>query len=386
MNIHYSKPSHCFFIILFLITVVFSTDVFAQQDVPVTSAQDKQDENENEQEDWNLGSFRLEVRRSSDPLKYRLSGEKSLKDYRFVGRVGGVAFAAVAELGQTLQGKSLQLKYNPSNLDGDRFAVIVGEEVILQSLPDWILLPVARYANSESNACVSLFGAKTTDESYDIVYHLALADTMLGLRLLQADILLIDLAETWMLPKKNGRTILGLGETEQNLFPRSAANILAEAMQLESFQSWVLTDVGERVQVELDNGKLYFTGQPYYYFWRSDFDAYQREIDRLIAEAQQYRKTGKVAEHNAIIDRVNKMVPTVTKVENLTNKMKTLHAEVHKFNPAVSKAVEATVFYAALFRYIRAKDPGNWQQFLTSLPPVSSLPLVRTPTRWVRPH
>jgi hypothetical protein len=76
-----------------------------------------------------------------------------------------------------------------------------------------MLIPIVNYANSDYNAVVSLFGEKTTEDTYDIVYHPAFENTLLGIRLLQADIIFFDLGETWQLPKLEGQTILGAGET-----------------------------------------------------------------------------------------------------------------------------------------------------------------------------
>ena len=39
-------------------------------------------------------------------------------------------------------------------------------------------VPVARYADSRHNACVSLFGEQQDDAFYDIVYHQAFGDTL----------------------------------------------------------------------------------------------------------------------------------------------------------------------------------------------------------------
>jgi len=55
-------------------------------------------------------------------------------------------------------------------------------------------------------------GPNTSDTVYDIVYHEEFQNTLVGLRLLQADMLLFDLNETWQLPKFAGNVILGLGE------------------------------------------------------------------------------------------------------------------------------------------------------------------------------
>ena len=80
-------------------------------------------------------------------------------------------------------------------------------------LPDWQLIPIAKYADdNEYNACVSLFGPKPTLSKYDIIYHKAFKNTLLGLRLFQMDILLKDLDSFWDIPQLGGQVILGTGE------------------------------------------------------------------------------------------------------------------------------------------------------------------------------
>jgi hypothetical protein len=335
---------------------------------------------------WELGRYQLVNGPSSGPLQSRLTGRDSLSSYGFVGKVGGVAFAGIAEPGPTLNGKPIRLVYESSRPDGERFAIEIGGKQHFQNLPDWILIPVARYVTSDYNACVSLFGPKTSESHYDIVYHQALRDTLLGLRLLQADILFIDLGEMWNLPRFNGKIVLGKGESEPTTQNREAAIDLQSVLEMASFQSWVLTDVGETIRVNLKGDALEFSGLPYYHFWIADTAGYEREFERLKRQAEKLLAAGDVAGHNRIVQQANNLEPKVQVVSHLTESMKQRRETIRRYNQLVYDAATRTMRYAAFFRYVERHFPASWKAFSTSLPGAAPQPKVETPVRWATTH
>lgn len=292
----------------------------------------------------------------------------SLGSYPFVSGVGGVAFAGVAKPGPSLAAHEVRPAYDPSRPDGQRFAVEVAGDAHFQSAPDWILVPAAVYASSVYNACVSLFGPASSETHYDIVYHEAFENTLLGLRLLQADILFFDLNETWRLPRLDGKTVLGLGEAEPGSLDLASAIRVSSGLGQERFQSWVLTDQDEPIGVDLVGGELRFTGLPYYHFWVSDLERYRREVDRLAALARAEAEAGDVAAHNRIVRQINAMEPEVREVKGMTKRMRSLREAIRDYNPAVYDAAMLTMRYAAFFRYLKERQPEAWREFLRSLP------------------
>jgi hypothetical protein len=257
---------------------------------------------------WELGRLQLLADRpSSGPLRSTLA-HGSLASYRFVS-AAGVAFGGVAAPGPTLGPGPIRLAYDRSRPDGQRLVVMVGGAAYPQTLPDWILAPVARYADSPHHACVSLFGEKKTEEHFDIVYHEAFRNRLLGLRLLHADVLLFDLNETWRLPRLGGQAVLGLGEAEPASIDRPSAVRIHDALRRASYRSWLLTDSGERIHVELAAGELRFTGSPYYFFWTSDLDGYRRDRERLVSRAKELRATPEIREYLDLFDRLAAMEP-----------------------------------------------------------------------------
>lgn len=333
---------------------------------------------------WELGRYRFFTDAPSPPLQFNLADSGGLGSYGFVSSVGGVAFGAVASPGSAVEGQRIRLRYNASAQDGGRLQVVVGDNTLQAELPDWMLVPIARYAASKFDSCVSLFGPKTTDTQYDIVYHENFQNTLLGLRLLQADMLLFDLGETWQLPKFGGAVILGLSETAPRRLDGSAARRIEGALANASFQSWVMTDQSESIVFEGDRGRLSIGGQPYYYFWTSNAEAVQQRQDALYQRALQAKAASQVAEHNRIVNQINQMVPDVREVATLTANMKGARDALRQFNGPVYDAATNTMRYAAFFRYVRKLDPDGWSQFVEQLRSVAVTPHVVTPTKWAK--
>jgi hypothetical protein len=272
---------------------------------------------------WELGRLQLLADRpASAPLRSALV-RGSLASYRFVS-AAGVAFGGVATPGPTLGPAPIRVAYDRSRPDGQRLVVTVGGAAHPQPLPDWILAPVARYADSPYHACVSLFGAQSTDEHFDIVYHEAFQNRLLGLRLVHADILLFDLNETWRLPRRAGLAVLGLGEVELGSIDRPSALKVHEALRRAPYRSWLITDSEERIQVDLVGGELRFTGQPYYFFWTSDLDGYRQERDRLVNRAKALRATPELREYLDLFDRLAAMEPRRLEWNRLVGRVKEL--------------------------------------------------------------
>jgi hypothetical protein len=314
-------------------------------------------------------------------------GPGSLGSYGFVGKVGGVAFGGVAVPGRALASKSVSLVYDSGKADGSRLGVQIGDAVYVQDLPDWLLVPIAKYADSDYNACVSLFGERTNDASYDIVYHPAFQNTILGLRLLQADILLFDIANMWRLPAFEGKVALGKGESPPEGLAQASANKVTSVLRNFSFQSWVLTDQEAPIVFKTtEEGELNFTGEPYYYFWTSDFDAYKRSWKTLVEQAKALRAAGNTGEYNRVAMQINSLEPKVTEVKSLTSGLKSISGDMRKLNPQVYDAATSTVRYAAFFRYVKRTNQQAWTAFLQKMNTIRPLPDIVTPTSWSRQH
>lgn len=233
----------------------------------------------------------------SSPIHLRIK----LVSPRFVGKVGGVAFGAVARPSGRPGFTSLSLSYRPEKRDGDRFWLTVDGREFSTPIYDWQLVPIAKFAESPYKSCVTLFGELDAGEEGKrllangdgvLNYHSAFVDTLLGLRLFQLDIL-IDEPYATELPTQNGRYLLGAGEPP----PDSNANIggwnalvrfrdsLGSELRVKT-RSYVITDEGRDIRFSFDGGGLHFTGEPYIYFFllKEEFPGYdEAAVNRRIA-------------------------------------------------------------------------------------------------------
>jgi hypothetical protein len=336
------------------------------------------------QGDWSLGPYTFTSGGPSAPLQYSLAGGGGLGSYDFVSGVGGVAFSAVAKPDTAVKDKPIVLHYDRTTMDGHRLQIVAEGTTATADLPDWMLIPIARFADSDYDACVSLFGPNTTASAYDIVYHASFQNTLLGLRLLQADMILFDIGETWRLPQRGGVVSLGVGETAPRQMDEASARTIEAALQGGSFQSWVMTDQDEDVIFGLQDRRLEFTGEPYYYFWTSNVEDIQAAQQGLESQVRALRAAGRIAESNRIVEQINAMTPTVTEVTNLTRRLKQERGALRRFNAPVYNAATQTMRYSAFFRYVKKQNQSGWRDFLRETASVAIQPELVTPTRWAR--
>ena len=228
-----------------------------------------------EEESWTIGNIHLIIQpKAHPPLKIRSTGRASLESYDFVGKVGGVNFEQVATPAAETAAKSIELFYDRKALNGFRLVIKVGSATFRPPLADWLLIPIAEFANSEFTSATSLFGeGPDSDNFYYIKYHPAFIDSLLGIRLLQADLLLMNPKQTNSLPMKNGQVVLGHGEfLPMKTLNQEILQILGKLMGNQKATSWVLTDIEAPASFSIQGGQFQIHSSPYYYFWRKDED------------------------------------------------------------------------------------------------------------------
>jgi hypothetical protein len=348
---------------------------------------------------WTIGlrKFHVDAKRS-DPLKIRMKEDKSLKSLDFVGRVGGVAFCTAARPDGSVTG-SLKLSYDGKSADGKRLHVTIGRRAFTLRIPDWQLIPIARYADSEFNSCVSLFGPQTDKKHWDIVYHESFLGQLLGMRLLQADILFMDLYSNYLLPERNGSVISGEGEEVPREMPETAMQSLQRILKKYDKQSWVLTDEKSDIRFGIAGDSAFtITGTPYYHFWTAKRTAERgRQLDSLSeaarelnAEWEEYgssstlevqRSMGRTAQRLSLQADSIRNNMHVNEVTGLIKEMRANSHLLDRFNKPVWSAVCNTARFAAFFRYVKSADPGGWSSFLRSIRGVDVMPHVKTPNR-----
>jgi hypothetical protein len=383
-------------------------------------------------EDWTLGSrrFSTNAAMAAAPLRLTSTGRSSLTAFRFVGRVGGVSFEAVAQPDQSLTGKSIELAYDPSRADGSRLVVRVGSTVLRTNIPDWQLRPIVEFADSPYNAVVSLFGEGPEPKKYYYPqYHDAMKDTLMGMRVLQADILFMSLDQHWRIPRYDGKLLLGAGEQDSRERPSmDAARKLNATLVGHKWRSWVLTDTGTQPTFGAVNGELVVRAKPYYYFWNvneKENDALAQARNQLVDEHNRLIASAKanINGHNGLVAAFNgssdaerrrtlraqmdqlqaeihtqeanikalraridseQIEPKVFEVTDVTTAMRTQDGALAAYNPAVYSAYQRLAQYASFFRYAKNNNSANWQSFRRTIANVSVQPSVKTPTAWER--
>lgn len=343
-------------------------------------------------------------------LEKTFEAPKDLGDYDFLQQVGGVAFQCVARPEQGFPSGRLSLRYNAKKPDGRRLSLVAGKDTLVAALYDWQLVPIAKYADSKYQSCMSMFGPQTTQQAYHLVYHPALLNTLLGVRLSQCDALFFDLSEFWKLPEFGNKLVLGAGESEgEQGSALQAALALSSVFQTEArYQAYVFTDAGEDVHIGRRGQTLALTGAPYYYFWTSDQAVFVANRNRIVLEANAImerintisdsisnaslpyaervklndRRNDMIQHYNQKVEEANALKPEVVPLDDLTRKMKDQRETREKFSPAVYEAARNTMQFSALFRYVKQQNPTDWSHFLRSLEKVAVQPAVKTPVVW----
>ncbi len=314
---------------------------------------------------------------------------KALRSYRAVGRVGGVWFEQIATPESSLANKKVSIAYNASNNDGCRLIIEIGGQKYIDFIPDWVLIPTALYANSENTAIVSLFGENSTDQVHEIVYHEALLDELLGLRLLQADILLLGEKPTSLF-ENNGELILGFGEKAPvgNFDANSYIAEINRKREEQEVQSWVMTDLDTEVvfSVDRDNQRFNISGYPYYYFWKSEIS---EELLENLSEADQEKfLTSYLSvlfetdyepdqEFRNMLEKIMEVEPISHLIEDYRT---TNRHQIRSLNPVVYDATTQMMRYAAFFRYIKETNNKSWNRFIASIENLNTQPQLFTPT------
>jgi len=351
---------------------------------------------------------------------------EGLNSYMFCSKVGGIAFGGVA-VGEDSM-KAVALKYDDTQPDGQRLKVTLADtadqrQTVTAPIYDWQLIPIARYAAGNQDACFTLFGelldssettARRTRNEEILNYHPAFANTLLGLRLFQADVLILY-PQSCDLPKNNDAYLLGAGETvpdvEANQKRLSRVDTLLDHLDGGPFQSYVIGDNGVQVTFTATDGKLVLTGDPVWHCWKST----TRDPDRLHeierdanqqANAEGNRQLKEAFQHDAavlspedlkakytdayqkqffkrVFDKAFDRIVSEALLERMPAYSQSLSDEIRRqdgINTDVYAALTTTMRYTAFFRHVKKVDPAGYKDFMASLAQVAPEPIVRTPT------
>lgn len=355
---------------------------------------------------------------ASAPLKIKAPKRFN---HKFASKVGGVSFEETL-----LTTANIMVDYDKSKDDGNRLEVVVNGTSYYPIIPDWQLAPIANFASTEYTAAVSLFGNDSTVQvGYnEVVYHDAFENTLLGLRLLQADIMLLNIDSYYTLPRRNGNDII-YGEGERSIAQADTTDIGVVKGFMEyyrgQFESWIFTDKDKILTInDIINQSESDEELPYYYFWKTGYPwnaeisarvdslnvEYKETLDKPLGE---YILNSSVLNEEDVIEKMSDftfilsmlmesyqsdlasiynsalkdsiITPRLIELEEVNQASEIyIYPTLRSINPAVYQAAENTMKFSALFRYVKEQNPLQWQQFMNKIKTVKIEPAVVTPT------
>lgn len=291
-----------------------------------------------------------------------------LRSARYLRAVGGVTFESTAAPAIPLS--RLDLKYDRAKPDGQRFWVMVNDRPSIAPIYDWQLLPIARFADSEHTACFSLFTPKeevsTNPELAALAernpggriirFHPAFKNTLVGLRLMQLDMLIIS-DDSVLLPQAGANGyVLGRGESTPNIDAGKAAfervnQVIEGATEKgqKPFDSYVIHDQESTPRIRFTAGPsasfLVLSGDPAFHTF-----VYPEDEGGAVQPTRWFSRW--LAENRSTVRAIN---------------------------PAVWDTSINVLRYAAFFRYCKKQFPAQWQNFLSDISRVAPEPQVYTP-------
>jgi hypothetical protein len=301
------------------------------------------------------------------------------------------------------------LRYDAAAVDGRRLVAsvrVAGSKPrdARATVPDWILVPTARFAATDQDAAFTLFGEvldavrgeQVTEAGGRLLnYHDAFKNTLLGLRLFQSDVLILY-PQSADLPKGDGRYLLGHGELAPDVIAnRSRIRSIQQEFATTGFpfRSYVIGDYQQKVVFAEVNGDLALTGSPYWHCWRVR-DLGELELDQALKQARDKAKRkllgevnqGKYPSSDERQQRYDELVDDdlsqrlVVMMPEFSRKLSDRIRQLAGVNPAVYDALTSTMRLAAFFRHAKKKDPAGYATFVQSMQGVAVGPELQTPT------
>jgi hypothetical protein len=341
-------------------------------------------------------------------------------------QLGGIALSSVAEPKDNL--RVLRVWYDPNHTDGQRLNMqIATSERYIQTVSvklfDWQMVPIAHLAMDTSDELVTLFGSlgdpsETTrahrQGHFIANVHEVLQNTLLGLRLIQADMLLLSRHRgsgttarlpiqdiVCDLPKIKGEYLLGPGEAPPSLENNKRAYDQINRFRDQLFRriglgrAYVIQDDPMGVGFSVSGERLQLSGNPSWTYWRYRADG-QEFLDQLskdlpsqVIQMLQEEQTMPANRRRRTIEIYNELWNRALSDEKATEihwmpdeESLSLSTEINReegANPSVYTALVNSMRFRAFFRYLREQDPAQYANFVNSLPPLARFKSVATP-------
>lgn len=368
------------------------------------------------QQTMSLGDLRFvlpnaEATLQSRTIRLKMSAADITSYYQIVG---GIAFTQQAVPGFDIKSLDLDIsEYNQTayvNINGDRMVI---------PLEMYELQPIVNFADSEDNVAMTMYGAmygqKNNIFCYDILFHPAFIDNMMGLHLLHVDAMIpLDgtngqfptYEDAWCLTDSEYTKYTEINKNllnEGTSYIENAEMAYQEILSVtgDEFFSYIFTDIEQPISFYIDSGNIVFEGLPYYQFASIETDAVKlynyfkdsaeilsslqldlseeanRIIDILYSIENQSDKTEeqKAAEFMEKLENesgdptsaeelFSAIFPIWASDNNITRDLRVRPDLVRALNPVVYDEVYSICQWAAFFRYVKAINPASWNNFV----------------------
>lgn len=261
---------------------------------------------------------------------------------------------------------------------------------------DWQLKPSFQVAQSGFGSAVTLFGhlrdkAKEERTIGNIVnYHPALTDTVMGLRLLQADLLIIAPDAADLFKDESGKYILAPGEPTPDVSANQKRWEAVSAVidnSAEYFHSYVVGDIGQTILFRVEAGKVRFESTPYWHSWRTDTSSPKYEeakgilsqLHDLDWEEETTATRRQIEALKVKLVATKKQIPVV-KLDALSSTISQSVKANGGINPHVYDALNSFLTLTALARELAATNTAEFTEVVRRVSASKDVPKVETPT------
>jgi len=330
--------------------------------------------------------FRLGKIVERKSLRTRDILSRSIKEgIRFAAKSGegGVLFLAVAEPEDAnIKNQAVSLRYDERKSDGSRLQITIGGKTITaQNLYDWMLLPLACYADSEYINGVTLLDDPRDEDERDRVefdkeliksgdlkekgksvywaaYHPALVNTLVGFNAFLVDAMLFDCGKFYNcitdLEHLEGyndyeanptyKRILSIVGSDHVMHVDEAFELLG-LMGVPIYSTYIYAEPDEGVFFRIEKDNIVFTGTPFYHFLYKYTSQSVRNAEIIVEEAEAI---------NQYFDAYPELINGI--------------------NPTVYDTAKKTAQWTAFFRYLKKNHEKAWGAFMAQIKPKTMNP------------
>jgi len=255
------------------------------------------------------------------------------------------------------------IEYRRTSADGLRFILHYGSKEATVPLEDWLAVPIIRYAESDTNAVVTLFAnydlpdadqnrlwqmaqkVCACEHPYFVALHPAFLDTRAGMLLLYSDIIPIN--ENFRTPPTLNQKPLGpTGVGFDNKAGLDAYERFQDIITSTSFTSYIMSDPKIVYRANTKDNNISIIGKPRYYFW-NDFGLSGDEIE------MNEEVNSSLREHQ------NELLLAI--------------------NAPVYETVYRVARWSSVFRFIKDKHPEAWRSFISTITDLQPARDIDTP-------